>query len=594
MRPCKCFPIVLAFLCASIVGCCASSGGQAGTTQNPSPNTSVSTSVHDKSITDPNPGPSNPVATQEQFVQAFTRAKSTQWQYGRESQTENKRGKSFYMALGVTNVNPNFGKDQKKCVDDGFIAWLRKWFSKQASHSTLVVSITGPGDNRAKKIPLFEISKSEITSPPTCVSDMAPTRVITQYYLAEPLYPFIIDAEILVAKETEVSVTHEILATASDLLKYTGGSAQLTTLVADSAVKSAASKIDNSLAANWSSSDQTKYHFDIAAWPQNNDWNSYVDQAKFAVPIPVASSMGIEINQVLTPVLTIEPVYLLSLFGGGPGKYYSSNEIMNIELVTADGRDLVKILLDGIEGFSIDNSMSLQESKEMNVFCTKMQDLFAAFLTEDDALAARYAVLDTRTNFNEVLKLQQATKCLSSDDRNRLLKLNTKFVVEDLVSRQDDRYKYVDYRIRKLAKPLINNSKDALTRMIDDMPTFAVALKRVAQDVLPCREGGKPWEDLTGQAALDQLVEAGGFDVGCGQAKTGQILKNIVAVARNRKTEGVAALLITFTNPDPTPDADPKQENPKIKKLSFYPIEEAQELIGLPNWPETDCPLLKQ
>jgi hypothetical protein len=522
-----------------------------------------------------------------QVIKAFEQASSAQSQYGK-----GKGGNTFYMALEVTSNRPDIRQD--KCVDAGFFAWIRKFFTAQAAQITLTASITGPGETPgdAKTVPLFQISHDEKTSPPSCFTELIPNRIITQYYLADALHPFRVDAEIRTQRAANVSGGQSLLSEASESLSFTGYNGTLANLSAAQLITGAAKRLDSSLATNWSQTRQEKYHFDISAWPDNGDWDHHVDQARFAVANLIATSTGIHVQATLIPALTIRPSFRLSMFGDGPGAYDLPDRVMVQKLVSANMGDLSSILRNGIKGFTTDQAMSISEPSAMESFCKQMRGLFPVFLTDDDALAARYAVLKSTTNFMRVAKLQQSTNCIEPDEVKRLFLLSSAYVVDDLNRiAGGDRSGFVSHRISALARPLSVGSKEDLLQVIDDVAKFRVDVSAEARSIFPARKDGKAWGGIVGQSAVDQLVEAGGFRLGCGHAATGQILRNIAAVAMDKRTNKSAAVFIEFANPDPDPSADPAQEKPKIKRLSFYLVSQLQDVLTLPGWPDESCPL---
>jgi hypothetical protein len=522
-----------------------------------------------------------------QLIRAFEQTSSPQAQYAK-----GKEGNSFYMALEVISSRPDLGQD--KCVDNGFITWIRRFFSQEAAQITLTASITGPGEtaNDAQTIPLFQTSKDETSSPPSCFTEVTPNRIITQFYLVDETHPFKFDAEVKTQRSAKVTGTQTLLTEAKGLLDLAGANAALIKIAAADLVSSAAKTIDMSLAANWSQSRQEKYHFDISAWPDNDDWSHHLDQANFAVANIIATSTGIKVKPTLIPTLTIRPHYQLSMFGRGSGDYYSADKVMVQKLASAKLGDLSTILRNGIKGFTTDQAMSISEPSAMGQFCTQMRGLFSTFLTDDDALAARYAVLKMTTNFMRVAKLQETDNCMEPGERKRLLVLSSSYVVDNpkvIVERSRD--SFVKRRISTLAVPLSVGSKGGLLQIIDDVTKFKIDVATDVQGIFPDRTDGKMWGDVVGQPALDQLIEAGGFRLGCAHAVRGETLKNIIAIVMNKKTNKNAGVFVEFVNPDPAPNDDPNQEKPRIKRLSFYPVSQLQDLLDLPDWPEDDCPI---
>jgi hypothetical protein len=268
------------------------------------------------------------------------------------------------------------------------------------------------------------------------------------------------------------------------------------------------------------------------------------------------------------------------------------------KLVTANLGDLLTILRNGVNGFTTDQAKSITDPGAMRTFCSQMRTLFAQFLTDDDALAARYAILRSATNYLTSATLRQAENCIDSSagEKDTLTKLSATFVIGDIGRTNAAlRDAFVDHRAKAIAVPLSQNSKDGLTQIMADAATFQFEAAPDSQAAFPVRTDGKLWGGLKGPAAIAQLTEAGGFRLACAKAPSGQSASVIAAVVQNKKTANSTGAFIQFGNADPpvgATDADAAAEAVKLVAISFYPINTIKLLLQMPDWPAADCPLL--
>jgi hypothetical protein len=532
-----------------------------------------------------------PVQAQSADTKVFASAFSS----SRSSLAEFSKGRSpssFYVALRVealpSALTPN------KCVDDSFLAWVRKFFRQDNARIALVAKVAGPGvvAESAQPIPLFEISKNEAASSLKCLYSIQPDTAITGYYLANPNSPFQIEVQILMGKDARVIGAETLVNVSKELLGFAQGSANasLTQLVASPLLAKVANKVDVSLAANWSMSQQESYRYDFSPWPINGDWAGFRDQRDFAVGRLLADAGGVRVDPTLIPSVRILPQYRVSLFGNGPGAYVSADRILVEKLVPTDRGELESVLRDGIAGFSIDQVMAITDLDGMRTFCSKMRPVLARFLTDDDALAARYAILKARTMFFRIDRLRDASECMYDAERQKLPTLNADFVADD--NRRQitlDRRRFVDARIRQVAIGLAKPTAASLSQIVLDGKNFRIDLNTQSAGVFP-----SPFPDgrvtADGQVALDALLASGGFRVACANAIPTQSIGNLVAMVQGKSTGKTSAMFIQFSNADPVKDDDPSKERVAVKRLSFMPPEVIAPLLGVEGWPEVDCP----
>jgi hypothetical protein len=525
----------------------------------------------------------------KQLVDAFLLSSSSQSQYAKDLDE-----RTFYVQLHVTNLRPDL-KDTK-CVDTSFISWVRKFFSKSAKTITIVTTITGP-DGSPQKIPLFQISKDEQSKPPQCLTDVLTSEPITGLYVAVRGGNFHLDVQALTQQNVTITAASTTVAAASDLLSFTGGSAWLLKNVATSqaALGQAISKVDASLSNNWSSTSQQVFHFDLNPWPADGDWEHHLDEAEFAVGSLVASAGGVTVDTNILPSVRLDLQYTTSVFGGGLGHYDNEDEILATHLTFKDSNALGDIFKLGVSGFTTDQALAISDPTAMTAFCNSMRANFPNFLTTDDALAARHAVLLRRTVFYNSTKLRSALGCESPDEVARLKLLSSSFQFPDELARltNDNRTAFVKNRGGVLITPaLLSGTKDKLSAILSDPNKFTLLVSSdIAASVFPSPETGKTWGGVSGGPALDELVSAGPFRTGCWAALPNQNLRNLVGMALNKKTGNSSAILVEFDTDYPGPGADPVKDTGKVTKLTFLSVDTVQSIANLPNWPESTCPL---
>jgi hypothetical protein len=560
-RGAPCFALIVASLLTS---CCHSAGASRDTS---------------KTESDP-----------KQLSKAFFPSASPQ-----ATSARNREEATFYVQLQAVNLRPNL--QGKKCIDQSFLAWIRKFFNKEAKSITLVATITGPDEtaNEARKIPLFEIDKDETKNPPLCLTDIVASEPITSLYVARRTADFHLDVQALTKQVANVTAAQTTVSAAADLLSLTGGSSWLLKNVAKSQaeVTNAVRKVDNSLGANWSQTSQETYHFDMNAWPIDDDWDHHFDRADFAVGSLVPTAGGITVDQNRLPTLRISLRFVNSVFGGGPGHYISEDDILATHLTSKTGDALGDVFKLGVSGFTTDQAIAITDPNAMANFCNSMRQNFPNFLTTDDALAARHAVLLRRTNFYNLAKLKTAIGCETPKDIERLKKLNSAFEFPDLDRPSgENRSAFVKKRGEDLVSTaLIANSKDKLTAIMADPKTFTFFVSNDVRTVFPEPSDGKTWGGATGTDAINQLIEAGGFRSGCWQALPTQNLRNLVGMALSKRTGNSAAILVEFDADYPGPGAETTADLGKVRKISFFSVAAIHALTDLPDWPSSSCPL---
>ena len=309
-----------------------------------------------------------PIASAETALQrSFQPERSSQVDYAKD-----RNEGTFYMGLEVISLYPDL-KDER-CVDQSFFSWFRKFFKEDSARITLVAELKGPGEEEIDKrsIPLFEVSRKESPgNSPNCLTDIL-QREITPLYRIGRNQSFEIDMKMLSQKDSNVTAAQSILKTADGVLKFSGAdtSAWLVKKVAATELLSAAHTIDESLANNWSLTNQRTQRLELRAWPKDNDWAEFKDQITFSNSDIISNSMGITVTENRIPTVIIKPVYSISLFGNGPGEYISSTSITTKNISSVRGKNLDTILLTGLDGVTTDGARTFSDTRDMELFAT--------------------------------------------------------------------------------------------------------------------------------------------------------------------------------------------------------------------------------
>lgn len=522
----------------------------------------------------------------KQLTEAFVLDTSAQARYA-----QNLDEATFYVQLAADNLRSDL--TGTKCVDQSFLSWIRKFFKQDAKSISLVATVRMP-DATTQKIPLFQVSMDEKAKPPQCLTSILTSEPITPIFVGRQGSSFKLDVQALTQSNVTLTPAATTVAAASDLLSMTGGSAWLLKNVAttQTAVSNAVSKIDSSLSSNWSSTNQTDYQFAIGPWPSDGNWSAHQDLAKFAAGSLVAKAGGVNVDTNLLPTLTIGLQYRTSVFGTGPGHYVPEDQILSTRLASNQGDSLVNILKLGIGGFTTDKAVAISDATAMTTFCNGMRQNFANFLTVNDALAARHAVLLDATGFYQSSILRNAPGCESDSEVAQLKTLSNSFTFPPDIARETaaNRSNFVRARGSLITTALLAATGDKIQNLVADQSKFALLISGDVKTVFPNITEGQSVGGI-GASAIAQLAGAGPFRTGCWAAIPAQSLRNIVGMALNKKTGNSAAILIEFDSNFPGAGTNPSKDAPKVTKISFMPVSIVQTLTGLPDWPSDSCPL---
>jgi hypothetical protein len=542
-------------------------------------------------LTPPPPAPPSAAAVPPTVAQAFQRLPGPAPQFAKSLSPHH-----FYMALEVKDLTPHA---PTTCSDTSVLSWLRKIVKKDAVNVALTASVTDPAGDMPTSIPIYSASKDETASPAACATNIL-DKLITPYYLTDAAHPFQVTVSVKAANTTNVTASAEAVTVASTVLTYTGANGNLIKELGGAPITAITSAIDGSLSKNYSATSTDSYSFSIDAYPdsagavpQQSDWDAHKDAAEFGAPALQTSAWGVQIGADDRPTVLIYPTYLASMFGNGTaGQYPAPEDLMAQTLLPAGQGSLHDLLALGTSGVSTATSQSISDPTQMDGFCRSTRQLFAKFLTDDDLLAAQYAVLKFDTNYFTVAALRAAPNCLSDPDRARLLVLSPGYtlpVITPAIAANRDGL--VLARTTAVAHALLNaGAPGALTAVISDPSHFQLVVTPELANAFPTPTEGKTWGGI-GDDAVAQLSQLGILRVGCGVVTTNQTAKVIAGIALMR-TNGIAvAIMMTFTNDDPAVGAADAAA-PALASVKFYPLQTAKDFMGpLTTFPAASCAL---
>ncbi len=480
-----------------------------------------------------------------------------------------KPQQSFYMRLRSEAL---WNQTDTTCVDQSFSAWIRKWFHSDAASTALVASIQAPGEIEAKSVPLFEATVAE--SPNECTTRVV-NRPITPYYLVNSGQGFGINVSMRWSETASVSGFRSLLDVSKTLLNFTGASANLIEIAGAQEINAAANKIDQSLAAHWSQSNQDSTEDQISPYPSIGvSLDKHTDTLSFQAAPIVSNWTGVEVSDQRIPAVRIIPEYLTSYFSTNGDDYIDSARILSRSLGISNShslRDMLRVGLVG--GVSTVAARTLTTQSAMRQFCTDLRQTLSRFLTVNDELAARYAILALETAYLASDNLRD-DQCLSATDLTALATMRDSFKVPALTRQQDfERTQFVETRMRPVTAALRNKDISSIDGLVADKDAFAITVMN--PEVFPDNSDG--WGG-TGEEAIQQLQSLT-IRSGCYQAPPGQNLTTISAIALlpNQKNSG---LLATFN------------EDGKVARLVFADPEFIASLMNTPSWPSSSCSLL--
>lgn len=527
----------------------------------------------------------------EKIEKTFQRTASANAQFAKKREPH-----TFYMALAVKDLRDQ--QDSGVCTDTSVLSWLRKQVAPGARDIAVVGSVADPAADAAVNIPLFAAAKDETQKSTSCGTTVL-NRTITPYYLSDRTHPFAVTVNARASNATNVAAAKGVVSLVDTVLTYTGKNGSLIKIIGGNQVGAIASAIDSSLSQNYSQVSTNTYEIQISAFPDKTpdlltdaDWTAFKDAAEFGAPEIQATVWGPRTDGGVRPAFLLYPTYALSMFGDGPGHYYSAERVMGEPLLPANQGALRDLLLAGIGGVNTKSAQNITDAGAMNQFCKDTRDLLVKFLTDDDVLAVQYSVLKESTNYFHNISLRQAPDCLSDDQIAHLKELRADYTLPDLESGQvTGRHAVIDRRTSTVAHAILNaGAPGALNSVIPDPTKFQLVVAGDVAPFFPSPPDGKGWGGI-GQTGVDQLAKLGLLKIGCGRAPPGKSAKMVAGLALTRFSSKPVPMIMFFANDDPAPGAE-AQEKPVLVAIKFYPTDTVKDLTGLTDWSSDSCDLI--
>ncbi len=504
------------------------------------------------------------VEAEDQFKRAFQEIRTDVAEYPKD-----KGPQSFYVRL--RSVAKWEAKSEAVCVDKSFSAWVRKWFHEDSASTALVARVRAPGESQFESIPLFETTVSE--NPGTCTSHVV-NRPITPFYIVDPGQSFEVNVSMKWSEDSNVTGAASLVEAANDILGLTGGSAKLISMVAADSVAKGAAKVDESIAKHWKQSNQNDNDGQISPYPPRSiAWSDHRDGLSFKAAQVVAEWSGVKVAKDRVPAVDIIPEYLDSYFSIN-GSYMNTARILAKPIGIEDEQSLRNLLRVGLGGLNTVAARQISTAHAMRQFCTDLRQLLSSFLTENDELVSRYAILALETTYMDSAELRN-DQCLSSNEVKKLAELDPDFSVPQIDNREtrESRDRAVQERMLPITRALRQQNRDAFNSLLSDPETFTLHV--INSDVFPTREKGE-WGGI-GEAGIEQLMSLP-MRSGCYEAPSEQSLNAILMIALlpNSNSTGVLARF---------------DESGKLKGLFFSAPDFVADLTGTKDWPAPSCPL---
>jgi hypothetical protein len=462
------------------------------------------------------------------------------------------------------------------CTDRSFWSFARKFAGiKRGAAAILMVTVT-PKGGQAVTVPVFQTSASEISAEgkgSNCSSEFS-DRGLTFTYNSNVSPSFDIDLAFYFSNEVQSKATQNALSGAAQLMTLidaaSGGSAALATKLADPALNALAAKVDAEITNHWSSDDRLKFHTSFNPTANFIGTASIVrDKITFRMPVPTATAGGVSLSN-WDAGGSIYLRYQGEKFKTD-GKWQDSASIMATVLVPSSSAgaqtNLDKIILNGdaVDGFNRSSLVSPTDAGALRDACGKLKSFLASFLVPNDALAARYAVLE-----NSAYALHPALRgdsaCFSDSELSLLATgSNNEFIFstqERGTRDKDDTRAKMDPLASAFAAGNKIKLREHLVSPLDDL---SITL------------GKSDGDYYRGEDAVAKLVE---LRLSCYQARPDNDLSSIAALVKYGATKTGA--ILSFDS------------GGKLKELTLMDVDTVSELMKIDktkwlNNAGTDC-----
>lgn len=503
--------------------------------------------------------PARPASQGDELQESVQPVTTSQAAFARERQPF-----SFYARLRAVPMGPAI--QTGTCTDPAFGAWLRHALPEGAGSAALLADIRLPGAAQGQVLPLLEVTVAE--DPASCVTRIV-DQPLTPYALVAPNQGF--DAGISLSWSGPAVPARDdgVIAAAEEYFSLSDGAAGLIALVESDRIASAGGRIDDVLERGWTASELEPVSARLGPYPRaTGDWDGHADALAFQPGAAIADWREEGAAAGPVPALRLEPEYLASFFTTA-GRTMTPLEVLTRPIGLDGSHALGPLLRGGLGGLSTAGAARIDTPSDMLRFCNGLKGLLSRFLTEQDGLLARQAVLALQMPNYLASAALRSEACLSRSEVRDLAQVSPDLALPDLKrERLSQRDAGVRARMLPITVALRNQDQAAFERLLADPASFTLHV---------LEEGAGPGSGGIGSAAIRQVMAAS-LRSGCYRAAPEQGLAAIPAIAR-LPGKGAAGMLAQFD------DAG------KLTGLVFAEPAFLARLTGIRGWPTTDCAL---
>lgn len=507
--------------------------------------------------------PARPASQGDELQESVQPVTTSQAAFARERQPF-----SFYARLRAVPMGPAIRTGT--CTDPAFGAWLRHALPEGAGSAALLADIRLPGAAQGQVLPLLEVTVAE--DPASCVTRIV-DQPLTPYTLVAPNQGF--DAGISLSWNGSAVPARDdgLIAAAEEYFSLSDGAAGLIALVESDRIASAGARIDNVLERGWTASELEPVSARLGPYPQaNGDWDGHADALAFQPGAAIADWREEGAASGPVPALRLEPEYLASFFTRA-GQTLTPLEILTRPVDLDGNHALGPLLRGGLGGLSTAGAARIDTPSDMLRFCNGLKGLLSRFLTEQDGLLARQAVLALQMPNYLASAALRSEACLSRSEAGELAQISPDLALPDLErERLSQRDAGLRARMLPITVALRNQDQAAFKRLLADPASFTLHV---------LEEGAGPGDRQhpggIGSAAIRQVMAAS-MRSGCYRAPPEQGLAAIPAIAR-LPGRGATGMLAQFD------DAG------KLTGLVFAEPAFLARLTGIRGWPGSGCTL---
>lgn len=435
---------------------------------------------------------------------------------GRSINSQYGSGRQYYVAIGVEplfTMNP--GED--KCFDESFFSFLRRIFKEDNGSILLTANVKTPWALPARAdvdLPLFMMQKLE--KPPQGTKSACLTKTVGVEGAPKAITPFIVASsntkfevrfEMYARKEAQSDIAAKAIDAISSGFSLLGGSGWVIGKLTSVPFQKAADEADAYLEKWWKKEQGDDQHTDFRHQPLDGaSWDTFNDQfivkAPGIRPGPGGMTMTGLRDAVSLTLLTKPSFYTTA---------QSIDEIMqkSLDEMAGANQTLAKIVTAKWFGEYVDGLPRLTDRSLVRDACVALRNGLITFLTTEDALIARLAVLKDK-GIDDLPGTARASQCLDAGDEQRLNNLAASNPTmrylrisappePTAATNRDDQVKAIMDPIRAA---LATGRKDRLSSQMVEPEGFRLAVRPSSKALdLP-----GDMKDLTGDDAINWLV----------------------------------------------------------------------------------------